>query len=204
MTTFLLARHAAHDWLGRGIAGRLPCVALNREGREQAQALAQILAGAGIDALYTSPQQRARETLAPVAARLGLPVQVAQEFDEIDFGGWTGRTMAQLRADAAPWRLWVEQRSIATPPGGEPFAQVQHRALAGIERLRRLHPEQVLLVMSHGDVIKAVLAHFLGMSLNHLERFDIAPASVSVLVAAAQGSQVRSINQTPAGPGLPW
>lgn len=205
MTTFLLVRHAAHDWLGRGVPGRLPGVPLNALGRKQAEALAQRLSEevSGLTALYSSPQQRALETVAPLAARKGLPVQIAHEFDEVDFGDWTGWTMPQLEADGARWRQWVEQRSAATPPGGEPFAQVARRTVAGIERLAALHPRQSILVLSHGDVIKAVLASFLRLSLDDLERFDIEPASLSVLVSEGAWCQVKRVNQTLTGPLLP-
>jgi broad specificity phosphatase PhoE len=204
VTTLLLVRHAAHDWLGRGIPGRLPGVELNAEGRSQAQALAQQLADVAIDAIYSSPQQRARETVEPLSARLAMPVEVANEFDEIDFGEWTGLGFADLESgDAALWHQWVERRSTAQPPGGEAFAQVAQRAMAGLERLRDLHPRQRVLVLSHGDVIKAALACCLGMSLDKLERFDIAPASMSVLAAGGEGWKVRAINQALTGPVLP-
>src|SRR5690606_5524543 len=146
----------------RGLAGRLPGVGLNGAGREQAQALASQLGDVGIAAIYSSPQSRTLETVAPLAARLRLSVNTAAEFDEIDFGEWTGREFAQLGADAQRWRLWVEQRSIATPPGGEAFAEVQRRALAGLLRLQQQHPQETVLVVSHGDVIKAVLGGHLG------------------------------------------
>ena len=204
MTRLLLVRHAAHDWLGRGIPGRMAGVSINDEGRLQAQALAPRLASAGIDAIYSSPQQRTRETVAPLATRLALPVEIAPEFDEIDFGDWTGRQFSELeRDDAALWHRWIEQRSTAQPPGGEAFGQVARRAMAGLERLRQLHPDQTVLVLSHGDVIKAALASCLGMSLDQLERFDIDPASMSVVASAGHGWKVRLINQVLAGPVLP-
>ena len=204
MTRLLLVRHAAHDWLGRGIPGRLPNVTLNEEGRSQAQALAQRLEGAAIDAIYCSPQQRTRETVAPLAGRLALPVEIAHEFDEIDFGDWTGRDFAELeRDDAVRWHGWIGQRSLAQPPGGETFAQVAQRAMAGLERLRGLHPGRTVLVLSHGDVIKAALASCLGLSLDRLEHFDIDPASISVLAAGGRGWKVRLVNQVPTGPVLP-
>jgi broad specificity phosphatase PhoE len=204
VTRVLLVRHAAHDWLGRGIPGRLPGVPLSEEGRLQAQALATRLADVRLHAIYSSPQQRARETVAPLAARLALPVETANEFDEIDFGDWTGLRFTQLEnADAALWRRWVEQRSIAQPPGGEPFAQVAQRVMTGLQRLRELHPAATVLVLSHGDVIKAALACSLGLSLDHLERFDIAPASMSVLSAAGEGWKVHALNQVLTGPVLP-
>jgi broad specificity phosphatase PhoE len=193
MSTFLLLRHAAHDWLAKGIAGRLPGVSLNAQGREQARAVAAWLATAGVDAIYSSPQARALETVAPLAERLGLPALVSDSFDEIDFGRWMGQSFEQLARDP-DWDGWVNRRGSATPPGGEPFAGVQRRALDGLERLAIAHPGQRVLVASHGDVIKAVLASFLGSSLDQLERFEIAPASVSVVATGPGWSKVHLVN----------
>ena len=204
MTRLLLVRHAAHDWLGRGIPGRLPGVSLNDEGRLQAQAVVQRLADVTVNAIYSSPQQRTRETVAPLAARLGMAVEIADEFDEIDFGDWTGRHFSQLeKDDAILWHRWIEQRSKAQPPGGEAFAQVVQRAMAGMQRLRALHPGRTVLVLSHGDVIKAALASCLAMSLDQLEQFDIDPVSMSVVASVDEGWKVRVVNQALTGPVLP-
>jgi broad specificity phosphatase PhoE len=202
MTTFLLLRHAAHEWLGRGVAGRLPDVSLNEEGRAQAQALAEWLQASRIDAIYCSPQPRTRQTVAPLAARLGLEVEISSNLDEIDFGAWMGRTFEQLERDPG-WDTWVNRRSMATPPGGEPFIDVQRRGLAELERAARLHPQQRVLLVSHGDVIKAVLAFYLAMSLDALERFDIAPVSVSVIEVGPGWSKVRLVNGVATPPPSP-
>ncbi|HEX2546782.1 MAG TPA: histidine phosphatase family protein [Ramlibacter sp.] len=194
MTTFLLVRHAAHDWLGRGLAGRLPGVGLNGPGKEQAQALVQRLADAPLQAIYCSPQQRTQETAAPLAGQRRLTVHIDAAFDEIDFGRWTGRTFGELEAEREAWAHWCERRGSATPPGGEPFAGVAQRALAGLKRLLREHPDQQVMVVSHGDVIKAVVATVLDMSLDHLERFEIAPASVTVLAMGEGWQQLRLLN----------
>lgn len=202
MSRLLLVRHAAHDWLGRGLAGRLPGVALNDQGRAQAHELAARLQSR-IDAIFCSPQRRALETAAPIAARMGLPVTMASEFDEIDFGDWTGRSFADLAAQGALWQQWVERRSTAAPPGGEPFSGVAARAIAGAERLACQYPGQSVLVCSHCDVIKALLAACLGLSLDRLECFDIAPASLSLVVMQDGAWQVRLVNQALTGPALP-
>jgi probable phosphoglycerate mutase len=200
VTRVLLVRHAAHDWLGRGLAGRLEGVGLNPAGRQQAGALVERLATCAIDAVYSSPQQRTRETAVPLARARGLPVQIDPAFDEIDFGSWTGRTFQQLQGDGALWQDWVDRRSGACPPGGEPFQRVVARAEAGLDALVRRHPGGTLVVVSHGDVLKGLLARALGMSLDHLERFELAPASVSDLVMEGSWAQVRCINSTAAGP----
>jgi broad specificity phosphatase PhoE len=194
VTTFLLARHAAHEWLGRGFAGRLPGVGLDAQGREQAQALATRLQPIALAAIYSSPQQRTQETAAAVAARRELPVRIEPGFDEIDFGQWTGRSFDEVRAEGQAWTHWVERRGSARPPGGERFADVPVRALAALRRLARQHPDQHVLVVSHGDVLKAIVATVLGMSLDHLERFDIAPVSVTVLAMGDDWQQLQLLN----------
>lgn len=194
MTTFLLLRHAAHDWVGRGIAGRLPGVGLNAEGRRQAQALVQRLAPLALDAIASSPQQRTLETAQPLAQARGLQVEVDAAFDEVDFGAWTGFSFDQLRGQGEPWRHWCERRGSARAPDGEAFVQVPQRAMAGLERLRARFPEGQVAVFSHGDVLKAMVATCLGMSLDDLERFEIAPASVSIVALGEHWQQVKLVN----------
>jgi probable phosphoglycerate mutase len=193
VTTFLLVRHAAHDWLGRGLAGRKAGVSLNAQGWLQAEALVQRLAGQAVDAIYASPQPRARQTVAPLAGHRHLKVQVMPAFDEIDFGEWTGAEFARLDGDVQ-WRQWNEHRASARAPGGEAFAGVCQRAVEGLEVLHERHPNEAVLVASHGDVIKAVLATALRMPLDALEAFEIAPASLSVLEAGEGWQQVRLVN----------
>lgn len=202
MTRLVLVRHGAHDLAGVALAGRLPTVTLNAQGRAQAEALAGTLASGGLQALYSSPQRRARETAAPISARLRLPVQDAPEFDEIDFGHWTGRRLQDLSAGTPGWREWVERRATAAPPGGEAFADVGRRVLDGAGRLRRAHPSGSVAVVSHADVIKALLAIHLAMSLDELERFDVDCASLSVLDVGDGWAKVRCVNcrQLPAWP----
>jgi probable phosphoglycerate mutase len=195
-TTFLLVRHAAHDWLGRGFAGRLAGVALNAQGRIEADALVGRLAGQRIDAICCSPQPRTQQTAQPLADARGLPVQVEPAFDEIDFGAWMGQNFDAVRQQDALWDHWVHRRGSAQPPGGEPFAGVPLRALAGLATLRQRYPGQHVLVVSHGDVLKAVVASVLGMSLDHLERFDISPASVTVLVQGEDRAKLLALNVT--------
>ena len=194
MTSFVLVRHGAHDWLGRGIAGRMPGVSLNEEGRTQARQLIERLSQRAIAAIYSSPIERAQQTAAPLAQARGLAVAIDDAFSEIDFGDWTGRTFAELEADHDRWRAWCERKSVTAAPGGEAFTAVQRRVLDGLERLRRRHPEEAVVVFSHGDIIKAAVAGVLGLSVDHIERFEIAPASVSVIEADHGRAQVKLLN----------
>ncbi|HEY0884853.1 MAG TPA: histidine phosphatase family protein [Ramlibacter sp.] len=194
MTTFLLVRHGAHDWLRRGIAGRMSGVALNAEGQAQAHQLVERLRDRTIAAIYSSPVERAQQTAAPLVKARGLAVAIDDAFSEIDFGEWTGRTFAELEADHDRWRTWCDRKSLAAAPGGEAFTAVQRRVLDGLEGLRRRHPDEAIVVFSHGDIIKAAVAGVLGLSVDHIERFEIAPASVSVIDAGNGWSKVKLVN----------
>ena len=176
MTTFLFIRHASHDLLGKGLAGRGP-IPLNPQGRIEAEQLAIRLDAVRLDALYSSPRNRTLETAEPLAQRRKLPVNVLEAIDEIDFGDWTERTFTELEPDPQ-WPLWIQQRSAAQPPGGETIGRVQQRTTEALRLLASQHREETVALVTHGDVIKAAIAHFLGISLDHLEQFEIAPASV--------------------------
>lgn len=194
MTTFLLIRHGQTDAIGRFIAGRLPGVPLNEEGRKQVRRLAERLAGWSPAACYASPLERTRQTAAALAEAWALPVLTSDAILELDFGEWAGLSMADLDA-RADWPAFNRFRSTLPMPGGETMLQVQARAVAQLEAWRHQHEGQVVAVVSHGDVIRAVLAHFLGMPLDLLTRFDIAPASWSVVELAEWGPLVKALNQ---------
>jgi broad specificity phosphatase PhoE len=197
-TTVFLVRHAAHDRVDRVLCGRMPGVGLGERGRAQAEALARRFAVGepAVEAVWTSPLDRARETAEPIAARLGLPVRISDALCEIDFGAWTGQPFDALRDDAR-WRRWNERRgSGERPPGGESMAEAQARASGEVERARAEHPDGRVVLVSHGDVIKAVLAGVLGLPLDAHARFEISPASVSALAVWDGGGKVLSMNES--------
>jgi probable phosphomutase (TIGR03848 family) len=196
MTTFLLIRHALCDPVGHSIAGRQPGVHLNAEGRRDAVSLGAALAQLALAGVYSSPLERALETAEAIAAPQGLPVSIAAGFNEVDFGEWTGKTLEELD-ELAEWRRFNTRRSETRIPGGEVMPEVLSRAASELDRLSGLHPGQALLaVVSHGDVIRAVLAAALGMSLDHLHRLEVSPASVSVLCVDRGDPRVLQVNLT--------
>lgn len=194
-TTVFLVRHGAHDVIDRTLVGRTAGVGLGAVGRAQAAALARRLAREPVAAVYASPLERARETAQPVAERLGLAVEIAPELQEIDFGAWTGRSFVDLARDGR-WEVWNRERASACPPGGETMAAVQDRVASGLERWRASHPDACVVAVSHADVIRALVCRVLGLSLDRYHAFDIAPASVTTLVAWADGAKVSSLNET--------
>jgi probable phosphomutase (TIGR03848 family) len=200
VTRFLLVRHAAHDLLARRIiAGRQPGVHLNALGKTQAEQIAERLSMLPIDAVYCGPLERARETAAPLAAKLGIEPQIAHEFNEIDFGCWTNRAFAEL-ADVPEWQQWNSFRSIAVTPSGESMVAVQTRALKKISELRTHHA--FVAIFTHGDIIRAVLAHFLGVHLDLFQRIQIDAGSASLVELDSLDVRVRLVNGNAASADL--
>lgn len=196
MTTFLLIRHGAHLLGGDTIAGRMPGVHLSPLGREQAQRLADRVGDLPIRAVYSSPIDRCRETAAPLADRLGVPVAVSEALSEIDVGEWTGRKLDDLRP-LPEWRRWNEFRSGTRAPGGESMLEVQARIVGEMQRLSALHGEQgCVALFSHGDVIKAAAGYYLGVPLDLVRRIEISLVSVSVIRVDEFGPWVLGINNT--------
>lgn len=180
MTRLYLVRHAAHGLLGCTLAGRMPGVHLSVEGRGQADRLGMRLAATQLNAIWTSPLERARETAEAIARRVGVGVEVAQELTEIDFGEWTGRSFEELNGDPE-WHAWNALRSLHRPPGGESMLEVQARILILLQRLQAVQRAERVCLVTHGDLIKAALAHLLGIPIDLFQRIEIAPASVSIV-----------------------
>ena len=187
-----LVRHGAHDELGRVLSGRASDVGLSRSGREQAKALALGLLDTNISRLESSPRKRTRQTAEVLGAALSLPVQIVPALDEIDFGGWAGQSFASLDADPA-WHCWNAERETAPTPGGETMAGAVRRAMHHIDGIAAC--TGTVLCVTHCDIIRGVVAHCLGLSLDNILRFDINPASISWLKPDGQGgAQVLTLN----------
>jgi len=195
-TILVLLRHASHDRLGSVLCGRMPGVTLSEAGRREADALAVTLARHRFAAVLSSPLERAVETAAAIAASqaLAVEVEVEEDLNELDLGAWAGLRFEDLRGDPA-WNLWNSARSHARPPGGETMTEAQARTARCIEGLHRRYAGRTVALVSHADVIKAALCHALGLSVDFHARFEIAPASRSVLIAGEWGLKVHSINE---------
>ena len=189
MTTLLLARHGSHGEVGRVLSGRSD-IALSEAGRAEARALARMLDRVGLTAVHSSPRLRAVETAGIVADRQGVSVQRIEALDEVDFGGWAGQSFAALASDPG-WRNWNERRAIARAPGGETMEEATARAVRHLETIK----EGIVLCVSHCDIIRGVVAHHLGLSLDHLLRFDCDPASLTTLAAFSGGARLVCLNE---------
>jgi probable phosphoglycerate mutase len=191
--TLYFVRHAATDFVGKTISGRMPGVHINELGRKQAAQLAKRLAVRPIAAVYASPQTRARETAEPLASATQREIITAAELDELDFGAWTGRTFDELR-DLPEWRRFNSARGTTRIPDGELLLEVQTRVVAFVERLSESYAGRSMVLVSHGDVIRAALAFYLGMPLESLLRFEVSPASMSIVSLEAGIPRVLCVN----------
>ncbi|MFB0546030.1 MAG: MSMEG_4193 family putative phosphomutase [Anaerolineae bacterium] len=197
MTQLLLIRHGLNDWVGDRLAGWTPGVYLNEEGRRQAEALAQRLASLPIEAVYSSPLERAIETAEVIAAPHGLKVQVREGIGETRYGEWTGRSMEDL-AKLDIWTAIQFYPSGVRFPGGETMREVQARAVAELEVIREAHPEATVAAVSHADVIKVAVAHYIGLPLDLFQRLVIQPGSLTILHFGKGGPRLIRLND--AGP----
>jgi probable phosphoglycerate mutase len=182
VTTLLLIRHGLTAMTGPVLAGRAPGVHLDERGVAQAAAVASRLSELPLAAIVSSPLERCRETAKAISAgRAGTAVRVDKRFVECEYGEWTGRPIKELAKDPL-WKVVQAHPSAAVFPGGEPLRDVQVRAVAGVRAWNaRLGEDATYAVVSHGDVIKAVLADALGLHLDQFQRLAVDPCSVTVI-----------------------
>lgn len=199
MTLLFLVRHGHHDWLDKKLAGRTPEVHLSVAGRKQAEALVERLAPVPFEAVYSSPLERTMETASPLALARGLEIQPLAELCEVDYGCWQGMSLGRLYKKKE-WTAVRFSPSAVRFPGGESLREMQNRAAGAVERMALAYPQGTVAGFSHGDVIKAIVAHFVGMPLDMFQRLVVAPASITVLSMGELGARLLRMNDT--GPFL--
>ena len=194
MTQLVLIRHATNDWVRQGLlAGWTPGVHLNEEGRAQAQALGERLARSQLDAVYSSPLERALETAQAVAAPHGLEVQIREGIGEVQYGEWNGRSLREL-AKKPLWRSVQIYPSGTRFPSGETIGEMQARVVEALDEIQSAHPKGIVAAVAHADVIKAATAFFVGVPLDLFQRLVISPASVTIVSFGPFGPQLLRMN----------
>jgi probable phosphoglycerate mutase len=201
MTTFWLIRHGSTDALDRQLCGRMPGVPLNELGEREVVALAERIAASArrahieLGRVYTSPLERALMTARALAERVDCGMKCLDDLAELEFGEWTGVDFQSLQSDPR-WERFNRFRSGTQIPAGESMLGVSARAVRQLLELRDQHGDETLVVVSHGDVIKAAVMHFLGIPLDFCHRLVLAPASITHLELDEHGARLVSWNDT--------
>ncbi len=196
MTQLLFIRHATNDSIAENkLAGWQPGVNLNDEGRAQAQRLVARLEGVPLAAIYSSPLERAVQTAEPLARARGLDIRVRERLGELHMGDWTGGDIKEL-AQTETWRLFQVYPSGTRLPGGETAQDMQTRAVAELDAICAAHPQDTVAIVSHADVIKAIIAYYAGAHLDHFQRIVVSPASISVVRTGKFGPSLFRLNDT--------
>lgn len=182
----LLVRHATTETTGERLGGRTP-TGLSEEGRRQSEAVADRLATVELAAVYASPIVRTLSTARLIAARHDLEVSQLEGVQEFDYGDWTDRPLEDLRESELYDAIRSTPSRVAFP-GGESFLAVHERATSAVESLVGRHAdEDTVVVVSHADVIKLLVATYVGLHVDLFQRLVVSPASLSALALPRQG-----------------
>lgn len=201
MPTVIFVRHGRTTANATGVlAGRTPGVELDDTGREQAARTAERLAAVPLAAIVSSPLERCRQTAGALfdARDDVVPLRIDDDLSECDYGDWQGRPLAELATEPL-WQTVQRHPASAVFPGGESMVTMQSRAVEAVRRRNReIEAEHgaaaVWVAVSHGDIIKAVLADALGMHLDLFQRLNVNPASVSIVRYGEHRPDVVTVN----------
>jgi probable phosphomutase (TIGR03848 family) len=204
MTRIVLLRHAHSLANAKAIlAGRAPGVDLSDRGRKESQDVAKRLKEINFSLIRVSPMERCAQTIEPLLAQLSKSreakpiVEVESDLVEVDYGKWTGRKLAILSRDKA-WKVVQNTPSAMYFPGGEGLLDVQVRAMRALNSAANTPGKGAKLLVSHGDVIKSIVASVLGTHLDHFQKIVIDPASLTVLDFNGVDYRVLTLNSTTA------
>jgi probable phosphomutase (TIGR03848 family) len=200
MSTIILLRHAHSQANEQGLlAGRKPGVLLSSKGRKQADELINRIGKAPIDFLHISPMQRCHLTINPwLASRYSSSItksEIDEAFDEVDYGNWSGKSLASLRRKPL-WKTIQQRPSLVTFPEGESMRKAQKRAISRIDEILSKNSKKTHLIVTHSDLIKMIVAHYLGTKLDNFQKIQIDPATFTVLSGNSQGLSIRALNSS--------
>lgn len=198
----VLIRHAHSEANAAGVlSGRLPNVHLSQKGVEQSQNLSTRLGSFSLSELRISPMERCLETIQPWIQEYEskkkqiLKPHIDQNLTEVDYGTWSGRKLSTLSRN----RLWKTVQTSPSRmyfPSGEGIANMQTRAMKSVHEIVSKNQSGVAVIVSHGDVIKSILASALGMHLDEFQRIIIDPASISILEYSELKPRVVLLNDS--------
>lgn len=198
----VLIRHAHSEANAAGVlSGRLPGVHLSEKGIQQAAELSQRLGAFPVAQVRISPMERCFETVQPWINEYLVPQSsqfepvIDPDISEVDYGLWSGKKLSVL-SKSKLWKTVQESPSRMYFPSGEGIAQMQARAMHSVHELVALKKKGAGVIVSHGDVIKAIIASALGSHLDEFQRIVIDPASVSLIEYSGVKPRVLLLNDT--------
>lgn len=194
MTIFVLLRHAQSVANEQGVlAGRQTGVALSKNGRSQAKQIAKHYSDNSFDRILSSPLERCLETVDGLAHIVGKRVVVDEAFIEMNYGAWSGKPLKEL-SKKREWKQIQKYPSSFKFPKGESFLGAQRRVTKRLNELCTQYPNKVILIVSHGDIIKIAIQSALNGSLDDFQRIIVDPGSMSVIDWNVKGRSVLHIN----------
>lgn len=193
-TTLLIVRHGNTETTGKVLPGRAAGLSLSDFGKRQAEEVAEKLAAIdGIDAIYSSPLERARQTAKPLSKALSKEVEINDLLFECDFGDWTGKDLKDLYT-LPQWSQVQKSPSTFRFPNGESFVEMSTRMSKFVEYICAKHQGKIVVAYSHADPIKTILCSALGMHLDMFQRLMVGTCSVSAISYSSSGPIVISSN----------
>ena len=196
MATVLLVRHGLTALTGPTLAGWTPGVHLDARGRDQAERLAERVRPVPLTAILSSPLERCQETAAALAGGRDQPVETDERLGECRYGDWTGQELKKLVKDPL-WKVVQAHPSAVRFPGGEALRETQARAVEAVRSVNeRLGDDGTWVAVSHGDVIKAIVADALGLHLDLFQRIQVDPCSLTVIRYTPLRPFVLRLNDT--------
>lgn len=196
MALIILVRHGQTDENVSGkISGQGPAP-LNARGRQQAIDTASVLTDLGVSRILTSPVVRARQTADILAEHLHVDTEDIADLREVEYGDWEGKHFHEIRSHPVAQQVFNDPVK-AVFPNGEGLQDVQQRGVQVIESTHQKYPQDVIILVSHGDVIRTSLAHYLGMPFNDYRRLNLDNGAISVLERFEDWIQVKAINFVP-------
>ncbi|HVN27267.1 MAG TPA: histidine phosphatase family protein [Candidatus Binataceae bacterium] len=190
-------RHGETAWnrIGR-VMGHNP-IELDEAGRAQVELAVPSARLVKPELIFSSPLPRARQTAEIIANGIGgMEVIEEPDLEEVRYGRWEGMVFEDLIDD--PDYVRYREHPLTTPtPGGETIAQVQERGVRAMLRIIESHPEKRILFVSHGDIIRTILAHFIACELAHFRRIRVDNATFSAIQIVGDFAEVKFMNLLP-------
>ncbi len=197
MTQIILVRHGQTPWNKDKIFRGSKDIPLNDQGREEARQAGEALKQEKIDAIYTSPLSRSRDTALAIAQHHGLPVQDHPGLSDLCYGEWEGLPLAEVKVKYADlYRQWETAPHMVRFPGGETLAELRGRALAAVQGIVACHPGQTVVLSAHRAVNKVLIAAFIGLDDSHFWRIGQDTTAINRFIWTGTTWQIMAINDT--------